>query len=75
MSDIQVKVLAEQMKAPVSKLVLQLQSVGIEVSGEDDYINAEQAQLLLQRMGNTASEGEVKTTLGTKKLGLKRRRP
>lgn len=69
MSDIEVKKLAEMVRAPVDVLMRQLKRAGIEVSSPDDKITDAQKLLLLERMneGNTDSAGN--------KITLKRNPP
>lgn len=75
MSDIEVKALAEMIKAPVDKLLKQLQSAGINVSNPEDKITDAQKLTLLERMrgGDVAKPaGGSKITLnsGRSKLSL-----
>lgn len=77
MSDIEVKKLAEMVRAPVDVLMRQLKRAGIEVSSPDDKITDAQKLLLLERMneGNTDSTGSKITLKRNQPMGGNDRRP
>lgn len=72
MSDVTVKQLAEQVGAPVERLLKQMQEAGLSHASPDAAVSEEQKQTLLdflKRVRGTGDEGPRKITLTRKTVG------
>lgn len=71
MSQVTVEKLANIVGTPVDKLLEQMKSAGVELSGADDVVSEEQKKLLLAHLKKSHGEA-AGTSAGPKKITLKR---
>jgi len=73
MSEVTVKQLAEVVKTPVEKLLVQLSEAGLEFSAEDQIVSDEQKMQLLDHLRNSRSQAAEAGAAEGKKITLRRK--
>ena len=73
MSDVTVKQLAEVVKTPVEKLLVQLSEAGLEFSAADQVVSDEQKMQLLDHLRNNRSKASETSSGEGKKITLRRK--
>src|SRR6056297_190617 len=73
MAEVTVAQFAEVLKAPVDKLISQLDEAGIKVSGQDDMISEDAKLELLSHLRRSHGRDESGSGAGPKKITLKRK--
>ncbi len=74
MSEVTVKQLADVVKTPVEKLLVQLSEAGLEFSAADQVVSDEQKMQLLDHLRNSRSNKDVEEPAGEgKKITLRRK--
>ncbi|MEJ2116058.1 MAG: translation initiation factor IF-2 N-terminal domain-containing protein [Gammaproteobacteria bacterium] len=73
MSDVTVKQLAEVVKTPVEKLLVQLSEAGLEFSAADQVVSDEQKMQLLDHLRNNRSKALETSSGENKKITLRRK--
>jgi len=73
MSEVTVKQLAEVVKTPVEKLLVQLSEAGLEFTAGDQVVSDEQKMQLLDHLRNSRSKAAESTEGENKKITLRRK--
>ena len=73
MSGVTVAQLAETLKIPVERLLVQLEEAGVSVGGADDVVSADAKMELLNHLRRSHGHQEQRDTLSPRKITINRR--